>query len=73
MLRRRFSREFKLEAIKLVRERRGAAAPAARDQAVHKIFLQMGEGVWLRSCIGIASLSQLFGLAGSLSWKNAVC
>jgi transposase len=40
MERRRFSREFKLEAVKLVRERGVAAAQAARDLDVHENVLR---------------------------------
>ena len=44
MERRRLSREFKLEAVKLVRERGVAAAQAARDLDVHENVLRK----WLR-------------------------
>ena len=40
MQRRRFSREFKLEAVKLVRERGVSAAQAARDLDVHENVLR---------------------------------
>ena len=40
MQRRRFSREFKLEAVKLVKERRVSAAQAARDLDVHENVLR---------------------------------
>ena len=40
MQRRQFSREFKLEAVKLVRERGVAAAQAARDLDVHENVLR---------------------------------
>jgi transposase len=40
MQRRRFSREFKVEAVKLVRERGVSAAQAARDLAVHENVLR---------------------------------
>jgi transposase len=40
MPRRRFSREFKLEAVKLVRERGVSAAQAARDLDVHENVLR---------------------------------
>jgi transposase len=40
MERRRFSREFKLEAVKLVRERGVAVAQAARDLDVHENVLR---------------------------------
>ena len=36
MVRRRFSREFKLEAVRLVREGGVSVAPAARDLDVHE-------------------------------------
>lgn len=36
MVRRRFSREFKLEAVRLVRERGVSVAQAARDLDVHE-------------------------------------
>ncbi len=44
MERRRFSREFKLEAVKLVRERGVAVAQAARDLDVHENVLRK----WVR-------------------------
>ncbi len=44
MERRRFSREFKLEAVKLVRERGVALAQAARDLDVHENVLRK----WVR-------------------------
>jgi transposase len=40
MQRRRFGREFKLEAVKLVRERGVAVAQAARDLDVHENVLR---------------------------------
>lgn len=40
MQRRRFSREFKLEAVKLIRERGVSAAQAARDLDVHENVLR---------------------------------
>ena len=40
MQRRQFSREFKLEAVKLVKERGVAAAQAARDLDVHENVLR---------------------------------
>jgi len=36
MRRRKFSREFKLEAVRLVKDRGVAVAQAARDQYLHK-------------------------------------
>jgi len=44
MERRRFSREFKLEAVKLVRERGVTAAQAARDLDLHENVLRK----WVR-------------------------
>jgi len=40
MQRRRFSREFKVEAVKLVKERGVSAAQAARDLDVHENMLR---------------------------------
>ena len=40
MQRRRFSREFKLEAVRLIRERGVSAAQAARDLDVHENVLR---------------------------------
>src|SRR4029453_17107020 len=40
MQRRRFSREFKVEAVKLVRERGVSAAQAGRDLGVHENVLR---------------------------------
>ena len=48
MQRRRFSREFNIEAVKLVRERGVSAAQAARDLDVHENVLSKWEGVRLR-------------------------
>ncbi len=44
MQRRKFSREFKLEAVKLVRDRGVAVAQAARDLDVHENLLRK----WVR-------------------------
>ncbi|ARS28714.1 transposase [Sphingomonas sp. KC8] len=44
MRRRKFSREFKLEAVKLVRERGVSVAQAARDLDVHENVLRK----WVR-------------------------
>ena len=44
MGRRRFDREFKLEAVKLVRERGVSAAQAARDLDLHENLLRK----WVR-------------------------
>lgn len=48
MRRRRFSREFKLEAVKLVLERGVCAAQAARDLDVHANVLRK----WIREAEG---------------------
>ena len=40
MQRRKFSREFKLEAVKLVREHGVAVSPAARDLDLHENVLR---------------------------------
>ena len=40
MQRRRFSREFKIEAVKLVRERGVSVAQAGRDLSVHENVLR---------------------------------
>ena len=45
MERRRFSREFKVEAVRLVRERGVTVAQAARDLDVHENLLRK----WVRS------------------------
>jgi transposase len=42
MQRRKFSREFKLEAVKLIRERGVTVAQAARDLDVQERAAQMG-------------------------------
>jgi transposase len=48
MQRRKFSREFKVEAVRLVRERGVSAAQAACDLDVHEnVSAQMGEGIRL--------------------------
>lgn len=44
MQRRKFSREYKLEAVKLVRERGVTVAPASRDLDVHENVLRK----WVR-------------------------
>ena len=54
MRRRRFTREFKVEAVKLVRERGASVAQAGRDLDVHEnVLRQMGQGVRLRSRSGL--------------------
>ena len=48
MQRRKFSREFKIEAIKLVRERGVSVAQAGRDLGAHEnVLRKRGEGVRL--------------------------
>jgi transposase len=49
MQRRKFSREFKLEAVRLVRERGVAVAQAARDLDVHENVLRK----WVRELSAI--------------------
>ena len=46
MERRKFTREFKLEAVKLVRERGVTVAHAARDLGVHGTVLRR----WVQEC-----------------------
>lgn len=48
MQRRKFSREFKLEAVRLVKDRGVAVAQAARDLDVHENVL----GRWVRELSG---------------------
>ncbi len=48
MQRRKFSREFKLEAVKLVRERGVSAAQAGRDLDVHENVLRK----WVKEFAG---------------------
>ena len=48
MQRRRFSREFKIEAVKLVRERGVSAAQAARDLDVHENMLRNAAAFFAR-------------------------
>ncbi len=42
MERRKFTREFKVEAVKLIRERGVTVAQAARDLGVHSTVLALG-------------------------------
>jgi transposase len=49
MERRKFSREFKIEAVKLVREREVKVAQAARDMDVHATVLRS----WVREFAGV--------------------
>jgi transposase len=44
VLRRKFSRDFKIEEVRLVRERRVSVAQASRDIEVHENFL----GKWVK-------------------------
>ena len=52
MQRRKFSREFKLEAVKLVRDRGVPVAQAARDLDVHENVLRK----WVREARGRSAL-----------------
>ncbi|WP_248305810.1 transposase, partial [Devosia psychrophila] len=52
MERRKFSREFKLEAVKLVRERGVAVAQAARDLDLHVNVLRK----WVRDGVAILTI-----------------
>jgi transposase-like protein len=45
MERRKFTREFKLEAVKLIRDRGVSYAQASQDLRVHPTQLQLGESV----------------------------
>uniref|UniRef100_A0ABX1N7S3 Transposase n=1 Tax=Aromatoleum buckelii TaxID=200254 RepID=A0ABX1N7S3_9RHOO len=51
--RRQFSREFRIEAVKLVRERSVSVAQAARDLDVHENVLRKGgaRARPIRSCV----------------------
>ena len=50
MERRMFAREFKIEAVRLIRERGVSVAQAARDLEIHENMLrQLGEGAERRS------------------------
>jgi transposase-like protein len=56
MQRRSFSREFKVEAVRLVRERSVSVAQAARDLDVHENVLRKGSSSlrttrWRRSLV----------------------
>ena len=54
MRNRRFSREFKIEAVKLVRERGVSAVQAARDLDVHENVLRKWvKGIRLRPDSGL--------------------
>jgi transposase len=54
MERRKFSREFKLEAVKLVRDRGVSVAQAARDLDVHQRAAQVGPRSGIRPGIGLS-------------------
>ncbi len=74
MQRRKFSREFKLEAVKVIRERGVTVAQAARDLDVHENVLRK----WVREqeadpgsafpghCVMNLSSRRLSGFAASL-------
>ena len=57
--RRRFSQEFKLEAVKLVKERGVSAAQAARDLEVHQNVLRK----WVKE-LGAQTQNVLVGAGG---------
>jgi transposase-like protein len=44
MERRKFTREFKLEAVRLIKERGVSYAQASHDLSVHQSLAQLGEG-----------------------------
>lgn len=53
MERRTSSREFKIEAVRLIRERRVSVAQSSRDLDIHQnVLRQMDEGVYRRSGAG---------------------
>ncbi|MAU62702.1 MAG: hypothetical protein CMI62_18470 [Parvibaculum sp.] len=54
MERRTSSREFKIEAVRLIRERRVSVAQSSRDIDIHEnVLRQMDEGVYRRSGAGV--------------------
>ena len=54
MQRRKFSREFKIEAVRWVGERGVSVAQASRDIDVHeKVVRKWGEGIWRGSEAGV--------------------
>ena len=55
MERRKFSREFKLEAVNLVRDRGVSIVQAARDLDINHNMLRR----WLKSFISLLSLSNI--------------
>ena len=56
MRRRRFSREFKVEAVKLVRERGVSVAQAARDLDVHEFHRHTGHATRFEPICQIAQV-----------------
>jgi transposase len=55
MQRRKFSREFKIEAVRLVGERGVSVAQASRDLDVHEnVVGKMGGGIWRGSEAGVS-------------------
>jgi transposase len=65
MERRKFTREFKLEAVKLIRERGVTAAQAARDLGVHGTVLRR----WVQECT--ADSQQAFPGQGQMKPESA--
>jgi transposase len=65
MERRKFTREFKLEAVKLIRERGVTAAQAARDLGVHGTVLRR----WVQECT--ADSQQAFPGKGQMKPESA--
>ena len=54
MERRTSSREFKIEAVRLIRERRVSVAQSSRDIDIHEnVLRQMDEGVYRQSGAGV--------------------
>ena len=54
MQRRKFGREFKIEAVRLIKDRGVSVAQAARDLDVHENVLRKWEGVRRRSGAGLS-------------------
>ena len=55
MGRRRFGREFKIESVRLIKERGVSVAQAARDLDLHEnVLRKMGEGFCLRPRSGLS-------------------
>src|SRR4026209_1994974 len=65
MERRKFTREFKLEAVKLIRERGVTVAQAARDLAIHGTVLRR----WVQECA--ADTQQAFPGQGQIKPEQA--